>query len=213
MWMRLDTYHPPKHHCRSKNSVLIAPSTPWWQCSLPPWKLLRNGPKKVKEGVDLASKIPWSQSDRASVRRPIHGDSTLGQTLALSCGFWPRAMAADSLSSAGCEVGPPWVGLAYQDWELGNLEARSTPPALCHILWEIPEQFFMVWQGALSGWGTTTVIAEHHCHGGCTVYCDGVWVGGLCQVGSAWMPGPTFPSRALHCKEMISVVQLICQWF
>ena len=68
----------------------------------------------------------------------------------------------DIFSPVGGELGPPWIGLvlayltdAQLDRDVGNLEARPTPRALCHS-WVIFEQVYEC-QGTLFCRGD-------HCH-------------------------------------------------
>ena len=60
-----------------------------------------------------------------------------------------KTLAADSLSPVSCEVGPQWIRLvcsahlqdAWLDWDLGNLEAKSTPWTPGCVPQTIPEPF------------------------------------------------------------------------
>lgn len=52
-----------------------------------------------------------------------------------------KTLAADPLSLVSCKVGPSWIRLfvqhiptdAWSNWDLGNLETRSTPWTLCFL--------------------------------------------------------------------------------
>lgn len=61
--------------------------------------------------------------------------------LVLSCDVLHRALAVNPLGPVGCELGFQWLGLVpgwsmdvQSDLDLENLEARSTPLALCSVL-------------------------------------------------------------------------------
>ncbi len=60
-----------------------------------------------------------------------------------------KTLAADPLISAGCVVGPPWMGfvgpahptIAQSDWDLGNSEAKAIPWTLRPVPETIPQLF------------------------------------------------------------------------
>lgn len=96
-------------------------------------------------------------------------------------------LAVDPLGPVCLEgVRPPWIGPvqacpaeALSDWDLGNLE-----------------------QSALSYWGK-----RRRCEVVYLIY-GGVWMGGVRQVASTWMPGP----KGSQCNEMISAINHY-SWF
>ena len=60
-----------------------------------------------------------------------------------------KAPRPDPLRPVACKIGPPWVVFvlarptdAQLDWDLGQLETRSTCRARCHVPRSVPEQFF-----------------------------------------------------------------------
>lgn len=60
-----------------------------------------------------------------------------------------KAPRPDPLRPVACKIGPPWVVFvlarptdAQLDWDLGQLETRSTCQARCHVPRSVPEQFF-----------------------------------------------------------------------
>ena len=78
-----------------------------------------------------------------------------------------KMLAADPLSPVSCQVGPPWIGIVCPahptddqlEWDLGNLEAKSTPQTCCYAPQTIPEPFLLC--------GTTCYPAERgHNHRG-----------------------------------------------
>lgn len=92
---------------------------------------------------------------------------------------WHQGVGGGYFQSCGWRAGAPWIGLvlacltdAQLDQDVGNLEARSTPRALCH------SQVIFEQAGAHCSAGETTAIRECCCHGGHGVVCSGVWMGG-----------------------------------
>lgn len=124
----------------------------------------------MAQGIDLAYKLPGSQSDQASVGRArtstIHGGPTLqppglkGSTANATTGQPQRSSvhASQGQSQVGSTVGPSWMILvpvhpmdAQCDWDMGPWEARSTCRVLCLL-------FIVLLGGCCDG--------ECHCHDG-----------------------------------------------
>lgn len=81
-----------------------------------------------------------------------------------------------TLGPVGCRVWALWIRLvlahpanARSDWDLGSLEAKSMPWALCHVPRVALEQFFSLWWDALSCWGRSlslgSAVAIQQCLG------------------------------------------------
>ena len=78
---------------------------------------------------------------------PSSMDST--RPLKVCCGT--KMFVTDPLSPGNCEVGPPWIGPvcpahptdAQLDWDLGNLEAKSTPQTRGCAPQTSPEPFLL----------------------------------------------------------------------
>ena len=123
----------------------------------------------------------------------------------------------DPLSPECLGVGPPWIRPAPvrlthapSDWDLGNLEAQSTPWALYCVPQAVPEQCLQGVRGHCPAGGplpSGSVVVMRGCTWSTTVFGWVVrvkWCSHECQQ-------PRFPHRTLYCDEMINVIH--CQWF
>lgn len=108
----------------------------------------------------------------------------------------------DATDPVKCKVGPPWIGLvfsdpkdAWLDWDVRNLNAKSTSQDLLLCFSNHSWTIFALWQGTSSCWKRPEASGN-------TISMKGYKVAGTCQ-SNIHMNSRTQGFPAAHCPESI----------